>query len=83
MATRIHVFDDIGAALFWGESALGCSEDARRTSEVLEARDARAPKEPILVELEVELEDEEPCPETLRSPVSEGVSSSVRRPRVA
>lgn len=114
MANRIHVLDDFGGALFWGESALVCDADERDeraeapSSEVPTARSAPVPP----LELELELEesgehpcavpaadfaearddgptsipielDEEPCPETLRSPVSDGISPSVRRPRVA
>ena len=107
MATRIHVHDDVGASLFWGDSALVCgAEDAPPSSEVptvrsapsaeLEGRhhqsgehpcarpaadvDGTDDRSPPSISVEV---DDEPCPETLRSPVSEGVSPGVRRPRVA
>lgn len=46
----------------------------------------RVAAEEIAVEVELvheEDEEEEPCPETLRSPVSEGVSTNVQRSRVA
>jgi hypothetical protein len=44
----------------------------------------RVAAEEIAVEVElVHEEEEEPCPQTLRSPVSEGVSTNVQRSRVA
>lgn len=136
MASRIHVLDPDGDALFWGQSAIGPArgadapaagdradrtEDSEETfapSEPPTVRSARSWIEPhvsvaepifagetgeipiaplmtdpmtdasgIVVRQQLEepivVDEDEPCPETLRSPVSTGVSTTPRRTRVA
>ncbi len=66
-------------------SELPAQPDGSGIVSVQTPEQAGAVLEDVDVDIEVsfELDEEEPCPETLRSPVSDGVSPSVRRARVA
>jgi hypothetical protein len=87
MASPTHDIDPRGERFFWGGSADDEPATVRSAPSPLaesgEVPCASAIADRLEVEVEVDFEDQEACPETLRSPVSEGVSTNVQRSRVA